>query len=99
MENFAQILQQLPKGNTSTSSIYSGSFTPFKVQVKFDICIFEGQIDVDVVDKLLNLLGGYFFVYDFPNGKRLPFLFSNLSPISRTGGKPTMSRRMKLRPH
>ena len=56
MENFAQILQRLPKGNTSTSSSYSRSATPFKVQVNFEIPIFEGQIDVDAVDKWLNLL-------------------------------------------
>jgi len=51
MDNFAQILQQLPRGDASTSSSYSRSATPFKVQVNFDIPIFEGQIGVDVVDK------------------------------------------------
>ena len=42
MDNFAQILQRLPKGNTSTFRNYYGSATPFKVQVNFDIPIFEG---------------------------------------------------------
>ena len=56
MDNFAQILQRLPTSSASTSSSHSGGATPFKVQVNFDIPIFEGKIDVDVVDKWLNLL-------------------------------------------
>jgi hypothetical protein len=58
MDNFAQILRRLPTGEAYSSS---GHATPFKVQVNFDIPLFEGLIDVDVVDKWLNLLEGYFF--------------------------------------
>ena len=58
MDSFMQILRWIPTGNASSSS---GGATPFKVQINFDISIFEGQIDVDVVDKWLNLLEGYFF--------------------------------------
>ena len=58
MDNFAEILQRLPNDDASTSGSYSISVTPFKVQVKFDIPIFDGQIDADVVDKWLNLLEG-----------------------------------------
>jgi len=65
MDNFSQILQRLPTDGASTSNNYSGSSTPFKVQVNFDIPIFEGQIDADIVDKWLNLLEGYFFVHGF----------------------------------
>ena len=61
MDNFAQILQRLPRGDASASNSYSGNATPFKVQVNFEISIFEGQINADVVDKWLNLLEGYFF--------------------------------------
>ena len=60
MDNFAQILQQLPTGGASTSSSHSGSATPFKVQVKFDIRIFQGQIGADAVYRWLNLLEGHF---------------------------------------
>ena len=56
MDNFAQILQRLPTGDTFESSSHSGGTTPFKVQVNFDIPIFEGQIYGDVVDRWLNLL-------------------------------------------
>ena len=65
MDNFSHILQRLPIGGASASSGHSGGATPFKVQVNFDIPIFEGQIDADVVDRWLNLLEGYFSVHDF----------------------------------
>lgn len=58
MDKFSQVLQWLQKGDATYSSSYSGSVTPFKVQVNFDIPIFEGQIDADVIDKWLNLLEG-----------------------------------------
>jgi hypothetical protein len=53
MDSFAQILRRLPTGDTSSSN---GGTAPVKVQINFDIPIFEGQIDTDVVDKWLNLL-------------------------------------------
>ena len=40
MDNFAQILQRLPRGNASASNSYSGNAAPFKVQVNFEIPIF-----------------------------------------------------------
>ncbi|MCW5312228.1 hypothetical protein, partial [Pseudomonas aeruginosa] len=60
MDSFMQILQRLPRGDASASNSYSGNATPFKVQVNFEISIFEGKVDVDAVDKWLNLLDGYF---------------------------------------
>ena len=56
MGKFAQILQRFPTGGTSASSSHSRGANPFKVQVKFDIPIFEGQIDANVIDRWLNLL-------------------------------------------
>jgi hypothetical protein len=61
----------LPTGDASSSS---GHATPFKVQVNFDIPLFEGLIDVDAIDKWLNLLEGYFSVHNFSIGKRLALL-------------------------
>ena len=55
MDNFAQILQGLPTGGASASSSDSGGATPFKVQVNFNIPIFDGRIDADTIDKWLNL--------------------------------------------
>ena len=67
MDNFSQILQQLPAGGTSTSNNHSRGATPFKVQFKFDILVFEGQIVSDAIDRWLNFLEGYFLVHDFSN--------------------------------
>jgi hypothetical protein len=64
MDSFTQILRWLPTGDASSSN---GGTAPFKVQINFDIPIFEGQIDTDAVDKWLNLLEGYFSVHKFLN--------------------------------
>jgi hypothetical protein len=71
MENFAHILQCLSIATcTSSSSDHFGGTSPFKVQVNFDIPIFEGQIDADALEKWLNLLEGYFSVQkNFRQGK------------------------------
>jgi hypothetical protein len=71
MDNFSQILQGIPTGSTSTSNNHSGGATPFNVQLNFDITIFEGQIYVDVVDRWLNLLEGYFSVNDFSDQEKI----------------------------
>ena len=67
MDSFAQILRRLPTGDASSSN--EGAF-PFKVQINFDITIFEGQIDTNVVDKWLNLLEGYFSIHNFSNREK-----------------------------
>ena len=66
MDKFSQILQWFPTDGASTCSSHSGGATPFKVQVNFDIPIFEGKIDADVIDKLLNPLEGDFMFMIFP---------------------------------
>jgi hypothetical protein len=77
MDNFAQILRRLPTGEASSSS---GHATPFKVQVNFDIPLFEGLIDVDVVDKWLNLLEGYFSVHNFSDRENITFALLKVIP-------------------
>jgi hypothetical protein len=57
MENFSHIVQHMSiKTCASSSSRHFGGTTHFKVQVNFDIPIFEGQIDADSLEKWLNLL-------------------------------------------
>jgi len=80
MDNFAQILQLVPTSGASTSNNHSGGATPFKVQVKFDIPIFEGQIDADVIDRWLNLLEGYFSVHEFFDQERIIFALLKVAP-------------------
>jgi hypothetical protein len=80
MDNFSQILQRIPTSDASTSNSHSGGATPFKVQVNFDIPIFEGQIDADVVDRWLNLLEGYFLVHEFFDRERIIFALLKAAP-------------------
>ena len=56
MDKFSQILQWLPTNDTYASNSHSGGANPIKVQENFDIPIFEGQIDADIVDRWLNIL-------------------------------------------
>ena len=80
MDSFAQILQRLPRGDASASNSDSGNATPFKVQVNFEIPIFEGQIDADAVDKWLNLLDGYFSVHEFSSREKIVFALLKAAP-------------------
>jgi hypothetical protein len=77
MDSFAQILQWLPTGDASSSN---GGVTHFKVQIKFDIPIFEVQIDVDVVYKWLNLIEGYFSVHNFSKRENITFALLKVVP-------------------
>ena len=77
MDSFTQILRRLPTGDASSSS---GGTAPFKVQIKFDTPIFEGQIDEDVVDKWLNLLEGHFYVHNFLNRENITFSLLKVIP-------------------
>jgi hypothetical protein len=81
----------MPVDNNSASSSrdHFGGTSPFKVQVNFDIPIFEGQIDADALEKWLNLLEGYFSVHNFSTGKISPSHSLRLSPMSNIGGKLT----------
>jgi hypothetical protein len=77
MYNFAQILQRLPTRDASTSR---GGVTPFKVHINFDIPTFEGQIDLDVIDKWLNLLEGYFSIHKFSDREKITFSLLKVIP-------------------
>ena len=81
MNNFAQILQRLlTTTNAFTSSDHFGGVTPFKVHVNFDIPMFKGQIDVDALDKWVNILEGCFLVYNFFDGKNITFTLLKAIP-------------------
>jgi hypothetical protein len=77
MDNFAQILRRIPTRDTSSSSDHA---THFKVQVNFDITLFEGLIDVNVVDKWMNLLEGYFSVHNFSKRENITFALLKVVP-------------------
>ena len=64
---------------SSTSSQF-GDSTPFKVQVNFDIPLFEGNINVDALDNWLNVLEGYFSVHNFFDGEKTTFVLCKAIP-------------------
>ena len=62
------------------SKNHFGGANPFKVQVNFGIPIFEIQIDADDIDRWLNLLEGYFLVYDFSDWEKIIFALLKATP-------------------
>jgi hypothetical protein len=42
--------------------------------------MFEGQIDVDALEKCLNMLEGYLFVHNFSNRERITFALLKVAP-------------------
>ena len=81
MENFSHILQcLLITTSVSSSSRHFGGTLPFKVQVIFDIPVFEAQIDADTLDKWLNLLEGYFSVHNFSDKEKITFALLKALP-------------------
>jgi hypothetical protein len=77
MDSFTQILRQLPKRDASSSR---GGAAPFKVQIDFDISIFEVQIGTNAIEKWLNILEGYFSVHNFLNREKITFALLKVIP-------------------
>lgn len=73
IDNLSKIFQQQPTGETPSTNIHSRGTIPFKLQVNFDIPIFEDQIDVDVIDRWLNLFEGYFSIHEFSGRENITF--------------------------
>lgn len=80
LDNFSHILRWQLTGDASSSKSHSWGTTPFKVQVNFNISIFEGQIDEDSIDGWLNLLEGYFSIHDFFNRENIIFSLLKVTP-------------------
>jgi hypothetical protein len=85
MDNFSQILRRLSMVETEASLTRShfASAKPFKVQVNFDIPLFEGQIDANALEKWLNLLEGYYFVQYFSDSEKITFTLLKALPHVR----------------
>lgn len=80
MGKFSQILWQVSLEEKSSSSSNFRGATPFKVHVNFDNPIFEGQIDTNAIDKLLNLLEGYRSVHNFSYKEKITFSLLKVIP-------------------
>ena len=91
--NFSQIIRRLSTTTyTSTPSCHFGGVAPFKVKINFDIPIFEGQIDADDLEKWVNILEGYFSVYNFSDREKITFALLKVVPQSNIGGRLTMRK-------
>lgn len=95
MDNASQILWQMPTNDASLANNHFGGLVPFKLQVNLNKPIFEGQIDVDVVDKWLNLFEGYFWSIVSSIRRRLLFHCLRLLPLSRASGKCTVRKALR----
>jgi hypothetical protein len=86
MDNIDQILQRLLMAATEASSKrnHFGGVTPFKVQVNFDIPLFEVQIDAYAPKKWLNFLEGYYFVQTFFDDENITFSLLKSLPHVRS---------------
>ena len=73
MDKFSEILLWLPIGDETSSNNHSRGANYFKVQVNFEIPIFEGQIDAEVIDRWLNILEWYFSFHDFFDQEKIIF--------------------------
>ena len=90
MENFSHILQRLQiTTGTSSSSNHFGGTSPFKVQVNFDIPVFERQIDAEALEKWLTCWKVISLFTIFPTKKRSPSHSLKISLMSNIGGKIT----------
>ena len=50
-----------------STKIHFGGKTPPKVQINFGTHLFEGYIDVEALEKWLNILEGYYSIQMFFN--------------------------------
>ena len=84
MDSFSQILQRMPTmASASSTSNRFGDATPFKVQVNFDIPLFEGNIDANALDNWLNVLEGYFSIHNFFNKEKITFALLKVVPCAK----------------
>jgi hypothetical protein len=81
MEKFSHILQclSIETGASSSRDHFRGT-SPFKVQVNFEILVFEVQIDVDALKKWLNMLEGYFIFHNFFDRENITFALLKALP-------------------
>jgi hypothetical protein len=81
MENFSHILKRLPiASGASSSSDHFGGTSPFKVQVNFDIPVFEGQIDAECPRKMVKSARRLFLCSQFFDKEKITFALLKALP-------------------
>jgi hypothetical protein len=97
IDNFSQILRWLLITiETPSTKSHFGDVTPFKIQFKFDIPIFEGHIEIDSLKKWLSMLEGYLSVQNFSNSEKIIFRFLRPFPISKIHGIFTVRNMLRI---
>jgi hypothetical protein len=66
----------------STRNHFGGA-APFKIQVNFDIPLFEGRIDTYALEKWLNMLEVYYFVQKNSRIEKITFMLLKSLPHVR----------------
>ena len=56
---------------------------PSRYKLTLNITLFEGHIDVDALDKWLNVLEGYFYVHNFFDRENITFTLLKATPHVR----------------
>ena len=93
MNSFTQILLRIPvAASASSMSNQFGDATPFNVHIKFDIPLFEGNIDADALDNWLNVLEGYFSIHNFFDRENITFVLLKDAPHVKICGKLIVSQ-------
>ena len=81
MDSFAQILRRMSTMESASSiSNQFGDETPLKVQVNFDIPLFEVKIDADALYNSFTVLEGYFSVHNFFDRENITFALLKAVP-------------------
>jgi hypothetical protein len=75
--------RQLATKDAPSTNNHFGGATPFKVQVNINTHLFEGHIDVDALEKWLNMIEGYFSVHNFSNSENITFVLLKALPHVR----------------
>ena len=86
----------MEKTEASSTRNHFASATPFKVQVNFDIPLFEGKIDVDYLEKWLKFSEAYFYVQIFYDNKKITFMLLKVMPHVRYWWKVIGRDTMKM---
>ena len=87
MDSFSQILLGMPATTSASStSSWFRDENPFKVQVNFDIPLFEGHINADAVDNWLNVIEGHFSVHNFSDREKIITLLKEVPHVQNWWG-------------
>jgi len=63
-----------------STSTYFREMSTFKVQINFDIPLFEGKMGVEAMEGCFNQLKSHFFVHNSSNNEKITFTLPKSLP-------------------